>query len=280
MQEQKDNENKKSIVFSWQHNEFDQLLKSCERTDDVAITLKYLKNKNWKILETGCGLGRVVKYLYDKGLKNIYGIEINQDSVAWLNKSFPDLNIEHGDILNMKYPLNSFDMVLSYGLIEHFPDGPDAPLNALYNVLKPGGIGIITVPSFNLLRRISYALSFIDPRKNNLVRKAFSKPHRKWNRKRFSYYIDPQRGNFFEYRFTPKQFETVCKRAGFDIIESTPIAHIDGLFHSVFRPFVSFKNWEFKVSKSGVLLNKLFKKVPFLHNHMHACVVRKPVNEK
>lgn len=266
-----------SIIFSWREEEFDQLLKSCNFDDGVQLSLKYLVDKKLKILEAGCGAGRVVKYLYDHGFKDVCGIEMNGDAVSFLNSRYPELNVVAGNILMMPYQKNTFDVVLSYGVVEHFPAGPEMALAALFEVVKPGGVAIITVPSFNILRRISYYISLCDFRRYNWLRKLWKKNLLKRNGFCNGLYIDPQFGNFFEYRFTKKQFEYYLNNAGFQIIESKPIAHIDGLFHSFARRFVSFKNWEFKVSKFGRLLNKLFLYVPFLHNHMHACVVKKNI---
>jgi SAM-dependent methyltransferase len=268
-------DNHASVVFSWDHETFEDLLRSCDHDDEVKITLKYLHDKNAKILEAGCGLGRVVKYLSDKGFKHVAGIEINKQSVDYLNALYPELAIITGNILSMPYPKASFDVILSYGVIEHFPAGPQQPLQAMYDALKPGGTGIITVPSFNLLRRLSYALSWLDPRKYNLIRKIFGKKSFVFNKKSQGYYIDPQIGDFYEYRFTKKQFESLCTQAGFEIIESKPIAHLDGLFHSFFRPLVAYKNYAFTLSTLGTVINALLTKIPFAHNHMHACVVRK-----
>ncbi|MBX9830406.1 class I SAM-dependent methyltransferase [Candidatus Babeliales bacterium] len=265
-----------STVFSWDPKDFDQLLKSCDVDDEVAITLKYLPAKNLKILEAGCGIGRVSKYLDGKGFSNLESIEINPAPVAWLNKTFPALKVVQGDLLSMPYPENSFDVVLSYGVVEHFPQGPDQAMEAMFKILKPGGTLIITVPSYNHVRRVTYWLKKIDPRMWGWLRALCGKKKLVVNGKKLGYYIDPQHGKFFEYRFTKRQFERVCTRAGFQIIESNPIAHVDGLLHCFGAPLVTFKNWEFKMSKLGACLNWLFTKIPFFHNHMQACVLKKP----
>jgi len=267
----------KSVVFSWKPEDFNNLLKSCDRDCAVQLTAKYLvdKDKNIKILEAGCGLGKAVKYFHDRGFKNICGIEINPDSIDVIKKLCPELDVIQGDVLNMPYEKNSFDMVLSYGVIEHFPDGPHAPLKSAYDALKTNGLAIVTVPSFNTIRQIQYFLSYFNPKKYNFIRKIFKKKLFYFNKKRMGYYVDPQLGNFYEYRFTRKQFEQLCLSQGFEIIESKPIAHIDGLFHSPFRPLLKFKNWDFEVTKLGRIVNYIFSKIPFFHNHMHACVLRK-----
>lgn len=270
---------KQSVVFSWKHEDFEPLLKSCAADDEVKVTLKHLNDKNAKILEAGCGLGRVVKYLSDSGYKNVEGLEINEDSVTWLNNMYPELKIKQGDVLAMPYDKNSFDVVLSYGVIEHFPKGPQAPVQAMYEILKPGGIAIITIPSFNMIRRLQAFCSKFDCRKWNLLRRIFNKKLLTKNGKQHGWYIEPQYGNFFEYRFTPSQCKKVLKEAGFTIVASEPIAHIDGFLHCFGSRLVQFKNWEFKISPLGRILNSLFSLIPSFHNHMQAFVVRKDLRD-
>lgn len=275
MQSQQSRPSCKSVMFSWKEEDFYNLLKSCYRDGGIQITLEYLHDKNAKILEAGCGLGKAVKYFYDLGFKNVCGIELNQESIDVIKRLHPELDVIQGDVLHMPYPQASFDVVVSYGVVEHFPDGPQGPLKSAYDALKPGGIAVVTVPSFNKLRQIQYFLSYFDPRKYNFIRRMFGKKLFHFNKKVHGWYVDPQIGNFYEYRFTPKQFEQLCKDAGFEIIKSVPIAQVDGLFHSPFRPLLKFKNWDFEISRLGKIVNWLFSLIPFFHNHMHACVLRK-----
>ena len=93
----------KSVEFRWDSKDFNNLLESCIHDDAVKLSLRYLNDKNLKILEAGCGSGRVVKYVYDKGFQNICGIELNKDAVTNINAIFPELNIIQGDLLNMPY---------------------------------------------------------------------------------------------------------------------------------------------------------------------------------
>ena len=262
----------KSVEFSWDSREFASLLRSCQFDDSVNLTLKYLHDREIQILEAGCGSGRVVKYLYDLGYKNVYGIELNGDAVLHINETFPELKIIQGDILGMPYERGTFDVVLSYGVVEHFPESVLMPLQSIYNVLKPGGIAIITVPSLNIIRKwiTRLYLDLLNPRTFVRAVKRISQPSIGK-----LYHSYPPYGDFFEYRLTPEEFISVCKKAGFQILESAPIAHIDGLFHLFGPPLVKYKNWEFTVSTIGRTINKILMRYPFLHNHMHACVLRK-----
>jgi len=270
----------KTIEFSWEPDDFNALLETSKYDDAVNISLKYMPEKNAKILEAGCGSGRVVKYFYDLGYKNVHGVEINEAAVINIKRRYPELNIIHGNILQMPFEPDYFEVIVSYGVVEHFPEGIDAPLKALYDTLKVDGIAIITVPSFNLSRRLCNFIGVfknaLDPRKSNFVRKLFGKKElRRTDRRDYSYYVYPKQGDFFEYRLTHHEFERACIKEGFEIIESLPISHIDGLFHIFGPPLVSYVDCRFILGLRARQLDRLLRLIPFLHNHMHACVLHK-----
>lgn len=267
---------KNSVEFTWNPQEFEALLQSCRVDDSVNLSLKYLPSKEMSILEAGCGSGRVVKYLSDLGYENVHGVELNPDAVLHSNQQYPELKIIQGDILDMPYPKESFDAILSYGVVEHFPDSVVRPMQALYDVLKPGGTAVITVPCLNGIRRTvaRFNLEYVNPK--TIVRYIRYLLSGKRAHKPQLYYSYPPGGEFFEYRLTPEEFLGVCKEAGFEVVESVPIAHIDGLYHSFGPLLVRFGNWKFSVGVVGRFVNRYLLRYPFLHNHMHACVLRKP----
>ena len=166
------------------------------------------------------------------------------------------------------------------GVIEHFIDGPEKPLKELFRVLKHGGIAIVTVPSFNKIRQLKKFFNkyfiFLNPKKNNLIRKLFKKDILIPNYLKYKYHVCPIYGPFFEYRFRPLEFEEICRKAGLQIILSKPIRHLDGLFLEFGRIFCKFYRWRLFPNVFGKLLNKIFKKINFFHNHMHVCVLIKP----
>jgi hypothetical protein len=54
----------------------------------------------------------VVKYLHDRGFKQMSGIEVNNATVDFLNTFHPVLDIRQGNILRLPYPNNTFDSEL------------------------------------------------------------------------------------------------------------------------------------------------------------------------
>ena len=275
-----------SIEFHWNPDEFQFLLDSCHHDDGVQLSLNYLSDKDYEILEAGCGSGRVVKYLSDMGFNNVHGIELNHDIVRIQNAKYPELDIQQGDILDLPYGKNFFDIILSYGVIEHFPAGLEAPLRSFLEALKPNGVAVVTVPSLNKIRQAKLnfcrRFHFLCLKENNNFRRLLNKPPLPTTRndEGFIFTVDPQFGDFYQYILRPEEFEGLCENVGFEIIESIPISHIDGLYRDsgfVFRKlFLGFNNWSFQVTKPAFYLNSFLKKFDFFHNHMHACVLRKP----
>jgi hypothetical protein len=113
----------------------------------------------------------------------------------------------------------------------------------------------------------------------NRLRRVFGKralPESPYNRGASGpYEIYPVFGDFFEYRLKRGEFEDALRQAGFTILKSAPVAHLDGLLHEFGRFFVRFDHWRLRPSMLGTAANALLSRVPFCHNHMHLCVVAK-----
>ncbi|MDD2765438.1 MAG: class I SAM-dependent methyltransferase [Opitutaceae bacterium] len=269
-----------TVVFEWNPDDFDVLLESCDRDDGVQLALKHLP-KEGKILEAGSGTGRVVRYLHDRGY-DIEGFELNAAIIAQMKQSRPDLPVFVGDVAQLPRPDGYYTGLVSYGTIEHFIKGVEAPLHEHFRVLAPGGIAVITVPSYNTLRRLKYLFDVcfrrFNPRMNNLVRRALQHQPMRRNiqgRGGFRYHVYPQFLGFFEYRLRPREFEDAVRAAGFKILHSVPITHLDGIYHELGPPLIEFRRWKFYPTPLALWLDRVFRRIPFFHNHMHAIVATK-----
>ncbi len=98
-----------------------------------------------------------MRFLNDRGY-DITGIEFSGETVAMVNERWPDLDVVQGDCERSPFPDGTFDGALSFGVVEHWKEGPQAPLKDLLRVLKPGGKAYVTVPCFNAVRRIKRAV--------------------------------------------------------------------------------------------------------------------------
>ncbi len=268
----------KSIEFTWNPEEISIYMRAKEKAveyqDSVRVANKVKKElgRDPKILEAGSGNGCVVLMFDKMGFKNICGIEYNKEIISVLNKEFPDINFVNGDILNMPDALQHNDFIMSFGLMEHFIDGPDIPLKAMYNALNDGGYAVISVPCLNFARRVK---RYFDRGAKRAIKKV------KKSGIKFKYYPWFLNGAFYEYHMTPRQFRRECENAGFKIIKHAAAQQNLGIMH-VLNPHNKpgkliwyYELEEYNYSKMGRLVYWIANKLPFLFNHFQYCILYK-----
>ncbi len=93
-------------------------------------------------LEVGCGRGSISSYFADNGLRCTL-LDSSANALDTARRIFAanghKAHFVHGDALDMPFEDNSFDVVVSIGLLEHFKD-IQKPIYEQVRVLKPGGI--------------------------------------------------------------------------------------------------------------------------------------------
>lgn len=106
------------------------------------------KDKECRILDGGCGHGRILYMLEKEGYKNVYGIDISSQQIE-AAKSFGFKNVSVGKIEEfLPDHLNEFDVIILCDVLEHFKKEnlPDI-VKSIYNSLKEGGIFIFQAPN-------------------------------------------------------------------------------------------------------------------------------------
>jgi SAM-dependent methyltransferase len=107
-----------------------------------------------RVIDCGSGEGLIMRFLAEQFEDiDVYGIEYS-DAVHKAERLGRDLgldfNLIHGDLFAPwdERHLESFDLVLSCGLIEHFDD-PLAVLQQMMKILRPGGALVSIIPNFD-----------------------------------------------------------------------------------------------------------------------------------
>lgn len=167
---------------------------------------------------------KLLLWAHKKGAK-CFGIDISRKVLSAVKKEAKYVSSKYGDIRKIPYPKNSFDLIVSIGTVEHFPDSLKA-LKEMKRVLKPSGVAMISVP-------VKYDL---------------------WGRFLFIGLL--QKLGFYHYgyeiQYKRGEFKDLLKKAGFKVLDEegylifpSPLRALDYFFH--------IKNF-----KTG---NKIIKKI-------------------
>ena len=92
-------------------------------------------------LEVGCGNGVVSKYLAKKFQGNVVGIDIDRGQIELARQKIgdiPNIHFLEADATKLPFADNSFDVVISFGVLHHITDWLDA-LKEMKRVLRAKG---------------------------------------------------------------------------------------------------------------------------------------------
>jgi ubiquinone/menaquinone biosynthesis C-methylase UbiE len=131
--------------------------------DDLALYCSFC-SENDRILEVGCGTGRVIKHLLEKGLTNVTGVDISEEMLIVARKnllkhlSTNTLTLERHDFCldSLKKSFNK--VFITYYTFNYVLDKPDKFLRNLY--LSMANNSLIIIDLF-------YPLLFLDPESDN-----------------------------------------------------------------------------------------------------------------
>jgi SAM-dependent methyltransferase len=109
-----------------------------------------------RIVDYGCGYGRLIKQLMALGYKNIVGYDPSQELIRRGKEEDDNLPVFHiTDTDRLPEKENSVDCVLLFAVLTCIPsnEGQLALINKLHSVLKPGGI--LYISDYHLQENLS-----------------------------------------------------------------------------------------------------------------------------
>ena len=111
--------------------------------DEEKFIISYIKKKNSKILELGCGTGRVLRTLYENDFTKLYGIDVSSRMIGKCRQILPNsvVLLQHDFRTRLPFESNFFDFILITGntLTSSGVDYPDLVLKEVRRVLKNNG---------------------------------------------------------------------------------------------------------------------------------------------
>lgn len=192
--------------------------------------LKYarltVKDKAAKILEAGCGAGRILRYYHDRGY-DIIGIDFIDVAISKLKETDPTLQAEVGDITNLGFPDESFKYVLAFGLYHNLEHGLDKAILETRRVLEKDGVVCASFRADNIQTKLTDYLA---------------------DRKIKKQSDESQIKSFHKRNLTRSEYEQLFTRAGFVIDFVGPVVNMPILYK--FTIFRSSSHKEFDENKA------------------------------
>jgi len=118
--------------------------RALRRGDKILAYVRSLGIDHPVILDMGCGTGWFADQLSRIG--PTLGVDLSEEGIVQARSQFPNVAFEAGDVYEMDFPENRFDVVVSQEVLAHVPD-QEGYLAIAARVLKPGGCLIVTTPN-------------------------------------------------------------------------------------------------------------------------------------
>jgi len=188
--------------------------------------LKYAEltvtDKTGRILEAGCGAGRILRYYHDSGY-NILGFDFIDVAIEKLKQADASLQAEVGDITKLRFEDKSFDTVLAFGLYHNLEQGLEQAVAETWRVLTKGGKVCASFRADNIQTRLTDWLTERRTRKAGL---------------------HSENSEFHKMNLTRREFEQLFEKAGFEIESVSPVENMPILYKFQFFRASSHKDFD------------------------------------
>ena len=106
--------------------------------------------KGATVLDAACGEGYGSYLMKSWGAKNVEGIDISSDAIAFAKNQFKSEGLQYSlhTVEILPFEDNYFDLVVSLETMEHL-ENPELFLKEIKRVVKPDGVVILSCPNDN-----------------------------------------------------------------------------------------------------------------------------------
>lgn len=124
------------------------------------VFFDYVKDKNLKILDIGCGNGEFLKRIKQSGYHNVHGIDPNP---YLLEESKETSWIKEGSATRIPFEDHTFDCIYIFNILHHLKSKAEYPLTfaEIDRVLKPNGTFILVEPCNKWIYSLLFTISRI-----------------------------------------------------------------------------------------------------------------------
>lgn len=127
----------------------------------LSLLREHINLSGAKILDWGCGPGRVIRHLAELNKKEMkfYGTDYNQDSIAWCKKNIPEVRFNHNNLeAHLPYSSAHFDAIYGLSIFTHLSrDKHFQWIDELKRILRKEGVLLVTTQGENFRSKLSKA---------------------------------------------------------------------------------------------------------------------------
>ena len=184
--------------------------------NNQVYPLKYSEqtviDRQGKILEAGCGAGRILRYYHNQKL-DIVGMDFIEVAIEKLKKIDTTLKVEVGDITDLRFKNESFKYILAFGLYHNLEFGLKQAIDETYRVMEYGGAVCASHRADNFQTRLTDWLTERRAKKN----------------------VTDKVSEFHKTNLTRSEFKQVFEKGGFTVDSIVPGENMPILYK--FRSF-------------------------------------------
>ena len=175
--------------------------------------LKFLENyanENEKILDLGCGNGRLYELFREKTV-DYYGVDFSEGLIEIARKRYPQFKFQVADAFNLPFSADFFDKVFNIAVLHHIPSTELRVqfLKEVKRVLRPGGKIILTVWNLSSFRKFLFFSKYALLKILRRSRLDFGDAFVPWKKETLRYL----------HMFSGKELKELAETAGFAIKE-------------------------------------------------------------
>mgnify|MGYP003963430805 FL=1 len=200
--------------------------------NNQVYPLKYaeqtVEDQQGRILEAGCGAGRILRYYHNKKM-DIIGIDFIEVAIEKLRKIDSTLKVEVGDITDLRFENESFKYVLAFGLYHNLEHGLDQSIEETYRILESGGSVCASFRADNIQTKLTDWLT----------------------ERRVSRNSNAGEGKaFHKMNLTRSEFKKVFEKSGFNVASITPVENMPILYKFAFFRARSHKQFDENIARA------------------------------
>jgi ubiquinone/menaquinone biosynthesis C-methylase UbiE len=203
--------------------------------NNQVYPLKYaeqtIKDREGKILEAGCGAGRILRYYHNQEV-DIIGMDFIEVAIEKLKQIDSTLKVEVGDITNLRFADKTFKYILAFGLYHNLENGLEQAIKETYRVLENSGSVCASFRADNIQTKLTDWLTERRTSRSSAVGRKGEKQ------------------SFHKMNLTRSEFKQAFENAGFNIDSIAPVENMPILYKFSFFRASNHKQFDENIARA------------------------------